>query len=99
DEDRLRRFEQEAYSASALNHPNILTIYEIGQVDSTRFIAMEFVEGETLRQHLSRSQPSSSGEIHPAGTGIKLHEVLDIAIQIASALSASQTAGIAHRDI
>ncbi len=99
DEDRLRRFEQEAYSASALNHPNILTIYEIGQLDSTRFIAMEYVEGETLRQHLSRSQTSLSGEGHLSGAGIKLHEVLDIAIQIASALAASQSAGIAHRDI
>jgi len=97
DEDRLRRFEQEAYAASALNHPNILTIYEIGQVDSTRFMAMEFVEGETLRQHIARSH-SSAIEGQP-GTGIKLHEALDIAIQIASALAASQTAGIAHRDI
>ena len=98
DEDRLRRFEQEAYAASALNHPNILTIYEIGHVDSTRFIAMEYVEGETLRQHLSRSS-TLSGEGHLPGAGIKLHEVLDIAVQIASALAASQTAGIAHRDI
>src|SRR6185295_15338578 len=61
DEDRLRRFEQEAYAASALNHPNILTIYEIGQIDSTRFIAMEYVEGETLRHHLSRPS-GASGE-------------------------------------
>ena len=98
DEDRLHRFEQEAYAASALNHPNILTIYEIGQVDSTRFIAMEYVEGETLRQHLSRSH-TSSGEGQLPGAGIKLHEALDIAIQIASALAASQAAGIAHRDI
>lgn len=97
DEDRLRRFEQEAYAASALNHPNILTIYEIGQVDSTRFMAMEYVEGETLRQHIARSH-SSAIEGQP-GTGIKLHEALEIAIQIASALAASQTAGIAHRDI
>lgn len=98
DEDRLRRFEQEAYAASALNHPNILTIYEIGHVDSTRFIAMEYVEGETLRQHVSRST-TSSGEGQPAGAGIKLLEAIDIAIQIASALAASQAAGIAHRDI
>lgn len=97
DEDRLRRFEQEAYAASALNHPNILTIYEIGHVDATRFMAMEFVEGETLRQHISRSH-SSASEGQP-GTGIKLFEALEIAIQIASALAASQTAGIAHRDI
>lgn len=97
DEDRLRRFEQEAYAASALNHPNILTIYEIGHVDSTRFMAMEYVEGETLRQHIGRSH-SSAIEGQP-GTGIKLFEALDIAIQIASALAASQTAGIAHRDI
>jgi serine/threonine protein kinase len=98
DEDRLRRFEQEAYSASALNHPNILTIYEIGHIDSTRFIAMEYVEGETLRQHLSRSS-TNSGDGQLFGTGTRLHEALDIAIQIASALAASQAAGIAHRDI
>jgi len=98
DEDRLRRFEQEAYAASALNHPNILTIYEIGQFDATRFMAMEYVEGETLRQHLSRPHTTSvEGQLQ--GGGIKLQEALDIAIQIASALSASQTAGIAHRDI
>ncbi len=98
DEDRLHRFEQEAYAASALNHPNILTIYEVGHIDATRFIAMEYVEGETLRRHLSRSN-SISGEGHSTGHGIKLHEALEIAIQIASALAAAQTAGIAHRDI
>src|SRR6185295_10990172 len=98
DEDRLHRFEQEAYAVSALNHPNILTIYEIGNLESTRFIAMEYIEGETLRQHLSRS-PTSSGEGQFPGARIKLHETLDIAIQIASALAASQAAGIAHRDI
>jgi len=97
DEDRLRRFEQEAYSASALNHPNILTIYEIAHSDSTRFIAMEYVEGETLRQHLSRTAQSGEGQL--SGSGLRLHEALDIAIQIASALAASQAAGIAHRDI
>ncbi|MDQ5845368.1 MAG: serine/threonine protein kinase, partial [Acidobacteriota bacterium] len=97
DEDRLRRFEQEAYSASALNHPNILTIYEIGHSDSTRFIAMEYVEGETLRHHLSRSHAQSGEAL--SGSGQRLNEALDIAIQIASALAASQVAGIAHRDI
>ncbi|HEV7681393.1 MAG TPA: protein kinase [Pyrinomonadaceae bacterium] len=98
DEDRLRRFEQEAFSVSALNHPSILTIYEIGEIDSTRFIAMEFVEGETLRHHLSRSS-GSAGDGVTQTSRIKLPEALDIAIQIASALAASQTAGIAHRDI
>src|SRR5580765_480101 len=87
DEDRLRRFEQEAYAASALNHPNILTIYEIGQVDTTRFIAMEYVEGETLRQHLARTNVSGDGQ--SSGSRIKLQEALEIAIQIASALAAA----------
>ncbi|MFN2493706.1 MAG: protein kinase, partial [Pyrinomonadaceae bacterium] len=98
DEDRLRRFEQEAYATSGLNHPNILTIYEIGHTGTSRFIAMEYVDGETLRQHMSRV-PSSAGEGQPPVGGLKLSEVLDIAIQIASALAASQLAGIAHRDI
>ena len=92
DDDRLRRFEQEAYAASGLNHPNILTIYEIGHIDARRFIAMEYVEGETLRQHIAHGLQST-------GAGMKLSHALDIAIQIASALAASQAAGIAHRDI
>jgi serine/threonine protein kinase/tetratricopeptide (TPR) repeat protein len=87
DEERVRRFEQEARAASALNHPNILTIHEIGtEGDHARFIATEFVEGVTLRQHL-RQAP------------LKLHEVLEIAIQTAAALSAAHAARIAHRDI
>ena len=86
DNDRLRRFEQEARAASALNHPNIITIYEIFQANSTHVIATEFVEGETLRHRLG---PSS----------LSLNEALTIAIQIADALAAAHKAGIIHRDI
>src|SRR5947209_1120662 len=84
--DRLRRFEQEARAASALNHPNILTIYEIGEVAGAHFIATEFIEGETLRQYLRGAQPDVS-------------EALRITIQIADALAAAHKAGIIHRDI
>ena len=84
--DRLRRFEQEARAASALNHPNIITIFEIARVDSFHLIATEFVEGQTLRQVLS-------------GQSLELTEALDIAIQIADALNAAHQAGIIHRDI
>ena len=84
--DRLRRFEQEARAASALNHPNILTIYEIDQAGSTHVIATEFVDGETVRQRLSRAPLSQS-------------ETLNIAIQVADALSAAHKVGIIHRDI
>src|SRR3954449_4124777 len=73
DRQRMNRFVQEAKAASALNHPNILTIYDVGQTDSSRFIVMEYVAGETLRQCLAMERKS-------------LHEVLDTAIQIASAL-------------
>jgi len=86
DVDRLRRFEQEARAASALNHPNIITIYEILKADSTHVIATEFVEGETLRQRLSRST-------------FTLSESLQIAIQVADALAAAHKVGIIHRDI
>jgi serine/threonine protein kinase len=86
DEDRLRRFEQEARAASALNHPNIITIYEIRQAAGSHLIATEFVEGETLRHRLSRS-------------ALTLSETLNIAIQVADALSAAHKAGIIHRDI
>ena len=84
--DRLQRFTQEARTVSNLNHPNILTIYEFGQADSVCFIATEFIDGETLRKHLSRRR-------------LKLVDVLDIAAQIVAALDAAHEAGVVHRDI
>src|SRR5947209_15405951 len=86
DEKRMQRFIQEARAASALNHPNILTVYEIGQADGARFFATEFVDGVTLRAALTSRK-------------MKLVEVLDVAIQVASALVAAHAAGIVHRDI
>jgi serine/threonine-protein kinase len=86
DEDRLRRFRQEARAASALNHPNILTIHEIGQDGSLHFMATEYVEGETLREHISRARMAQS-------------QALDVAAQVAGALAAAHNAGIIHRDI
>jgi eukaryotic-like serine/threonine-protein kinase len=85
-EERLRRFRQEARAASALNHPNILTIHEIVQEGSLHFMATEYVEGETLREHISRAR-------------MALGQVLDVAVQVASALAAAHNAGIVHRDI
>ncbi len=86
DTERLRRFIQEAKAASALNHPNIITIYEIGKTDDTHFIATEYIEGETLHS-LLKSEPLS------------IKSVLDVAIQVVSALDAAHRAGIVHRDI
>jgi eukaryotic-like serine/threonine-protein kinase len=85
-EDRVRRFEQEARAASALSHPNILTIFDIGREDSTHFIATEFIDGQTLRSALTRSR-------------MKISEVLDVALQAAAALAAAHAAGIIHRDV
>ncbi len=84
--DRIRRFVQEAQTASALNHPNILTIYEIGATGATYFIATEFIEGQTLRAWLQ-------------GNHEPLAIKLDLAVQIASALAAAHAVGIIHRDI
>lgn len=86
DADRVHRFEQEARAVSALNHPNIVTIHEIGNSNSQHFITTEFIDGETLRQHMASKQ-------------LNLGEVLEIATQIASALAAAHAAGIVHRDI
>jgi serine/threonine protein kinase/tetratricopeptide (TPR) repeat protein len=83
---RLHRFEQEARAASSLNHPNILTIYEIGQADGHHFIATEFINGVTLRERLT-------------STPMKLSEALEIAVQVAAALTAAHAANIVHRDI
>ncbi len=86
DQQRMQRFVQEARSASALNHQNIITIYEIGQTDAVHFIATEFIDGVTLRQRMT-------------GARLRLGDALDVGVQVAAALSAAHAAGIAHRDI
>jgi eukaryotic-like serine/threonine-protein kinase len=86
-EDRLRRFEQEARAASALNHPNILTIFEIGEAEGHHFIASEFIEGETLRDRIAH------------GGALSIQQAIDIAVQIATALTAAHSAKITHRDL
>ena len=86
DETQLSRFETEARSASALNHPNILTVYEIGSEGNWQFIAMEFIEGVTVRASL-------------AGSRMNLSTALGIAVQVASALAAAHEAGVVHRDV
>ena len=86
DQNRMRRFAQEARAASALNHPNVAHIYEIEEIDGYHFIAMEYVEGRTLRQHMAHRQ-------------MELPETLEIGMQVAAALSAAHAMGIVHRDI
>ena len=83
---RVRRFLNEAKAASSLNHPHIITIHEVGQADSTYFIATEFIDGQSLRAVVKREQ-------------LPLERVIDIAIQIASALTAAHDVNIVHRDI
>src|SRR5207245_7721375 len=80
------RFEQEARSASALNHPNIVTIYELGQDASTHYMAMELVEGKTLRELL-------------AAGSMPIRKAIEIASQVAEGLAKAHEAGIAHRDV
>jgi serine/threonine protein kinase/Flp pilus assembly protein TadD len=86
DPNHVQRLEQEARTASALNHPNIVTIHEIGEADSIHFMATEYVDGETLRQRM-------------LNTELSVREIAGIAVQIASALRAAHQAGIVHRDI
>ena len=85
DAERVSRFEREARALSALNHPNLITIYEVGEINGTHFIAMEFVEGRTLRSLM--------------GSHLKLREILSIVAQVAEALAAAHQSGIIHRDI
>ncbi len=94
DEDKLNRFILEAKAASALNHPNILTVHEIGEAGSsptvkegTHYIVTEFIDGQTLRDHLSHKDP------------LQLNQILTICVQVAEALAAAHQAGIIHRDI
>jgi serine/threonine-protein kinase len=87
DPDKLKRFIQEAKAASALNHPNILTVYEIGEVDDKNYIATELIDGHTLREQLLKKDP------------VPLNKILKISVQVAEALAAAHAAGIIHRDI
>src|SRR5260370_36866509 len=86
DPERRRRFAQEAKAASALNHPNIITIHDIDEADGVHFISMEFIAGKTLNALIPRH-------------GMRLNEVLKYAIQIADALARAHAAGIIHRDL
>jgi DNA helicase II / ATP-dependent DNA helicase PcrA len=86
EQDRRRRFLQEARAASALNHPHILTVYEVGEVDGKPYIAMEYIEGETLRQKIK-------------SRALQVKEALGIAIQIAEGLAKAHEVGIIHRDL
>ncbi len=86
DADRKRRFVQEAKAASALNHPNIVTIYDIDSADGIDFISMELVAGKTLDRWIPRH-------------GLRLNEALKYSVQIADALAAAHSAGIVHRDL
>src|SRR5437016_11184489 len=82
DHERVRRFQREARAVSALNHPNILTIYEIGHADSVHYIATEYIEGETLRDRMASARP------------LTVNEALEIAMAVAGALAAAHDAGV-----
>jgi eukaryotic-like serine/threonine-protein kinase len=103
----LQRFDREAHAASALNHPNIFTIYEVEEHEGQPFIVMELLEGQTLRERIATEIRSRSGGVGPGlapasptyGPALQVDELLDLAIQIADGLDAVHQKGVIHRDI
>ncbi len=105
DRQALERFQREAQAASALDHPNICTIYEIGEHEGQPFIAMQYLEGQTLRERIAvgagspRRLPVPSERGRPPGAPLRIDQLLDLAIQIADGLDAAHQKGIVHRDM
>src|SRR6516165_9217629 len=107
DREALERFKREAHAASALNHPNICTIYDIDEHEGRPFIVMELLKGQTLRERITTESRPRSGTVGPGlaparptrGSALQVDELLDLAIQIADGLEAAHAAGIIHRDI
>ncbi len=97
DPEALERFQREARAASALNHPNICTIYDIDEFEAQPFIAMELLEGQTLRERLVG--PGLAPARPTQGLALRIDTLLDLAIQIADGLDAAHSKGITHRDI
>ena len=99
DHQALERFQREARAASALNHPNICTIHDIDEYDGSAFIAMELLEGQTLRHRISLGPKSSESSSTLGSKPLPTDELLNLAIQIADGLDAAHSKGIMHRDI
>jgi eukaryotic-like serine/threonine-protein kinase len=99
DHQALERFQREAQAASALDHPNICTVYEIGEHEGQPFIAMQFLEGQTLRERIVGETPLVPAPGRLQGSPLQIDTLLDLAIQMADALDAAHQKGIVHRDI
>ena len=101
DPQKLERFQREARAAASLNHPNICTIYEVGKHEGKPFIAMELMEGQTLRELIAVAPGFSQARAGPAVAGPppQIGNLLDLAIEIADALDSAHQKGIIHRDI
>jgi len=100
DHQALERFQREARAASALNHPNICTIYDIGEHEGQPFLVMELLEGQTLRERIVVGEtPLVPAQGRPQGAPLQIGQLLDLAIQIADGLDAAHSKGITHRDI